>query len=82
MFKGTPNEALGARYAYEFKDVCQERANYYNLLVAEVFIRSFVEGGKIDSGGKVSNDDWVYTFSIDNDFDMDDVYIDTSVPIE
>ena len=49
--------------------------------MAEVFIRSFVKGGKIDSAGKVSNDDGTYTFNISSDFDMDDVHIDTSVPI-
>lgn len=81
LFKGTPNEALGARYAYELKNSWEERSNYYNLLVAEVFIRSFVKGGKIDSAGKVSNDDGIYTFNISSDFDMDDVHIDTSVPI-
>lgn len=73
---------MGARYAYELKNSWEERSNYYNLLVAEVFIRSFVKGGKIDSAGKVSNDDGIYTFNISSDFDMDDVYIDTSVPIE
>ena len=74
FFRSTPSDEVGTRYLLNFVNECKEKADYYSLLINEMFVRGFKKDGKIHTGGKlVDEGDDHYKFNINSEYDLDDV---------
>ena len=74
FFRSTPSDEVGTRYLINFVNECKEKADYYSLLINEMFVRGFKKDGKIHTGGKLVDDgDDHYKFNINSEYELDDV---------